>query len=54
MDFQFIIGLLAGSILTFGYVARTIRRLYHPLIREHQAAIRDYEHAKENLLRDAD
>jgi hypothetical protein len=46
MDHQFFIGLFLGSLLTFGYVVRTLKRLYHPIIRAHQAAIRDYEYAK--------
>jgi hypothetical protein len=43
MDYQFFIGLFLGSLLTFGYVVRTLKRLYHPIIRAQQAALRDYE-----------
>jgi hypothetical protein len=48
------IGVLAGSILTFGYVARIMWNLYCDLIRDYQAAIREYQHARENLFRDPD
>ena len=46
MDYQFFIGLFLGSLLTFGYVVRTIKRLYHPIMRAHHAAIMEYENAK--------
>jgi hypothetical protein len=48
------IGAAAGSILTFGYVARIMWTLYCDLIRDYQAAIREYQHAKKDLFRDAD
>jgi hypothetical protein len=54
MDLQFIIGALAGSILTFGYVARIMWNLYCDLIRDYQAAIREYQHAKKDLFRNPD
>lgn len=54
MDYQFFIGLFAGSLLTFGYVVRTLKRLYHPLIRAHQEAIREFQHAKANRNHEAD
>ena len=54
MDYQFFIGLFLGSLLTFGYVVRTLKRLYHPIISAHQAAIMEYEHAKGRLDNGAD
>jgi hypothetical protein len=54
VDYQFFIGLFAGSLLTFGYVLRTLKRLYHPLIRAQQAAIREYEDARKRLHNGSD
>jgi hypothetical protein len=54
MDYQFFIGLFAGSLLTFGYVVRALKRLYHSIIRAQQAVIRDYEYAKAKSNNEAD
>jgi hypothetical protein len=46
MEYQFFIGLLLGSLITFGYVVWTLKRLYHPIIQAQQAALRDYENSR--------
>ena len=46
MDYHFFIGLFLGSLLTFGYVVWTLKRLYHPIIEAQQAAFRDYKSAR--------
>jgi|TARA_R110000782_G_C14606946_1_gene391710 hypothetical protein len=46
VDYQFFIGLFAGSLLTFGYVVRALKRIYHPIIRAQQAALMEYENAR--------
>jgi hypothetical protein len=51
MDYQFFIGLLLGSMLTFVYVVWTLKRLYHPVIQAQQAALRDYKNAR-NVFND--
>ena len=46
MDYQFFTGLFLGSLLTFVYVVWTLKRLYHPIIKAQQVALRDYENAR--------
>ena len=54
VDYQFFIGLFAGSLLTFGYVVRTLKRIYHPIIRAQQAALMEYKNARAKPHHEAD